>query len=142
MLEPQLVHAPVDLFDGPRGAAPAEGCPGSELAGMLSYDAGQMVVNAGGPGIGLVPAQQLGTRHTVAQHRQANAELLHTSQLGVHIGVAQGGGVPVSTGATHEIGTAFQHSLGQCTAPGQVLQVVKKDEMAVDINTHGLLQSW
>ena len=138
--EAELVDASIDLGNGALGAAPAERGPGVEFVRMLRHDAGEMVVDAGGPIIGLAAAQQFRPWHAVAQHGHANAEVFHITQFGVHIGVAQRGGVPVAAAATNEIRAAFQHALGQRGAAGQVDQVVEKDEMAVHINTHRALR--
>src|SRR5262245_39086360 len=67
-LKPELVDAAVDLSNGSFDAAPAQGGPSSKLAGILSDDASQMVVDARGPGIGLVTAQQFWPWHPMAEH--------------------------------------------------------------------------
>ena len=85
--ESQLFYAAVDLGDGALGAAPTQCGPGLELAGVGLDDLGQVVVYPGSPVIALGPAQQLGTRHAVAEDGHANTKVFHVLQLLVDVGV-------------------------------------------------------
>lgn len=131
-----MVYASVDLRDGALGAAPAQGGPSRELAWVLGDDAGKVVVNAGSLVVGFIAAQKLRAGHTVAKHRHADSQVFHIPELGVRVGVDQRRSVPVPALAAHEVGAAFQYALGQRAPPRQMLQVIKINQVAVDINAH------
>ena len=73
--------------------------------------------------VGFRAAQQLWTRHAVAQDGYADAQVFHGTQLLVYVSVGRRRCVQVPAGAAHKIGATPEDTLGQGAAAGQVFQI-------------------
>ena len=87
-LEAEVVHAAFGLRDGPVRVAEPQASHRCELARVLLDDAGEEIVDADGPIVGLGAAEELRAGDAVGEHGEVHAHVLHRRELGLDVAVS------------------------------------------------------